>query len=126
MSNSVPLCSLNESLFIQPRKKRRISDDPEKFIDLVNDRDPERAWPMIQIAAILYKKYPDCLNYDDYIEFLDTVIKLMGQSCKFFYIMEDLCELASTFVQNEKIYTSDNSNIYWSKVWDILVRYYSI
>lgn len=122
MPNSLASFSFNESVYIQPRKKRRISDDPEKIIDLVNDKDPERAWPIIQIAASLYKKYPDCLNFDDYIEFLDIIIKLMGQSCKYFHIMEDLCELATIFVENEKLYKSDDLSIHWNKIWDIVLR----
>lgn len=112
-----------ESSYIQPRKKRRISDmeSQDRVIDLVNDRDPERAWPIIQIAARLYKKYPDCLKFDECIEFLDSIIKLMSQS-KDFSIMESLCELATVIVQNSEIHKKDDLKSYWDKIWDAVLR----
>ncbi|OXU25092.1 hypothetical protein TSAR_000011 [Trichomalopsis sarcophagae] len=119
--------TFHDSIYIQPRKKRRISDDQDKMIDLINDRDPKKAWPMIQITAALYKKYPDCLKFEEFVEFLETIIKLMKEACKTFAIMENLCELATVLVQNENTYNNkDSLQIYWDKIWDAALRYISM
>jgi hypothetical protein len=114
--------TLHNSVYIQPKKKKRISDNQEKLVDLINERDPERAWPIIQIAAVLYKKYPDSLKFDEYLEFLDVIIKLLRQACKNFQIMENLCDLTTVFIQNERKYNETVLGTYWDKVWDIVLR----
>uniref|UniRef100_A0ABD2WPC0 Serine/threonine-protein kinase ATM n=1 Tax=Trichogramma kaykai TaxID=54128 RepID=A0ABD2WPC0_9HYME len=114
------------SIYIQPKKKRKLSDENNKLIDLVNERDPERAWPMIQIAITLYKKYPNCLPLEDYIEFLEIITKLMNKVCKNVAIMEDLCKLAIVFVQNENIYAPIDLKTHWDKLWDTILSYLSI
>ena len=114
--------TFQESVYIQPRKKRRISGDVEKLVDLVNDRDPERAWPMIQISTVVYTKYPDCLNFEEYVEFLEIIIKLMNQSYKNFLIMESLCELATVFLYIEEKYEKEDLKMYWDKIWDAVLR----
>ncbi|XP_058790954.1 serine-protein kinase ATM [Phymastichus coffea] len=118
---------LQESAYIQPRKKRRISnsESEEKLIDLVNDRDPERAWPIIQIAACLYKKYPDCLIFHEGLEFLEIIVKLMSQA-KAFAIIESICELATVIAQNNNIHKEDDLKRFWDKIWDSALRYLSM
>ncbi|XP_011494720.1 PREDICTED: serine-protein kinase ATM [Ceratosolen solmsi marchali] len=118
--------TLHDSIYIQPKKRRRTSDNIERLVDFINGNDPERAWPIIQIAAMLYKKYPDCLKFDEYMEFLDVIIKLLRQACKNFYIMENLCNLATVFLQNEKRYKEIVLITYWNKVWDSVLRYLSM
>ena len=108
---------------IPPKKKRRLSDGNGKIIDLINDRDPERAWPIIQIAVKLYKKYPDSLQFDEYLEFFDVIVKLMSQACKKFTIMEDICELTTVFIQNENMYEKYDVKVHWDKIWDLSLRY---
>ena len=123
LQSSSQTSTFHESVYIQPRKKRRISDDvSESISDLVNDRDSEKAWPMIQISAILFKKYPDCLKFDEYVAFLETIIKLMIQAFKNFYIMESLCELTTVLVKNESRYEKSDLKSYWDKICDMVLR----
>ncbi|KAJ8666945.1 hypothetical protein QAD02_008607 [Eretmocerus hayati] len=125
VSNSQSMDTFQDSLYIQPKKKRRLSDQ-EKVVDLINDRDADRAWPMIQIAISLYKKYPDCLQRDEYIELLEVTIKLMNQASKNFPIMESLCELSTVLLKNEKKYDPEDSKAHWDKTWDLVLRYLSM
>ena len=32
------------------------------FVELINPKDPQTSWPVVQLMGHLFKKYPKCLN----------------------------------------------------------------
>lgn len=92
---------------------------------LINN-SPEEAWPMIQVLTMLFKQYPKCLKSEDFSTFLKNLVDLFTLSCKEENIMDNLYELAAVLLMNEQRFSItdvENLNIYWDKIWDILLRY---
>ncbi|XP_076280983.1 serine/threonine-protein kinase tefu isoform X5 [Lasioglossum baleicum] len=117
--------SLDESDCINVVKKRRIASKMDGLIDIISGNNSEEAWPRIQILTVLLKKYPECLKSHDLAEFLKILVNLLTQSCKEEIIMDNLYDLCAILLTNEKILSTtciENSNIYWDKIWDILLR----
>ncbi|OAD57559.1 Serine-protein kinase ATM [Eufriesea mexicana] len=111
--------------YIQSAKRRRISIEINGPVDMLIDNNPEEAWPMVQVFTILFKKYPECLKSEDFPTFLKILVNLFTLSCKEENIMDNLYELAAVLLMNEKVLSvadTENSNIYWDKIWDILLR----
>lgn len=117
--------SLIECEYIQPTKRRRIAARMDKLINMIIDNNAEEAWPIIQILTALLKQYPECLKSENLTAFLKILVDLLTQSCKEETIMDNLYELAAVLLKNEKVFSMEdieNSNIYWDKIWDILLR----
>ncbi|XP_031830612.1 serine/threonine-protein kinase tefu isoform X2 [Nomia melanderi] len=117
--------SLDVSDCVQAAKRRRISNKMDGLIDIITDTNTEEAWPIIQILVVLLKQYPTCLKSQDLAEFLKILVDLLTQSCKEEIIMDSLYELCVTLLKNENIFSItdiENSNMYWDKIWDILLR----
>ncbi|XP_076661502.1 serine/threonine-protein kinase tefu isoform X2 [Halictus rubicundus] len=117
--------SLDESDCIQVAKRRKIANKMDGLIDMISDNNTEEAWPIIQILTVLLKRYPECLKSHDLAEFLKILVNLLTQSCKEEIIMDNLYHLCAILLTNEKILSTtciENSNIYWDKIWDILLR----
>ncbi|XP_076247506.1 serine/threonine-protein kinase tefu [Calliopsis andreniformis] len=111
--------------YIQPAKRRRISTKMEGIVDMIMDNNAEEAWPMIQILTVLLKEYPECLKSEDLTTFLKILVDLFTQSCNEEAIMNNLYELVAVILTNETMFSItdiENSNIYWDKIWDILLR----
>lgn len=92
---------------------------------LINN-SPEEAWPMIQVLTMLFEQYPKCLKSEDFSTFLKNLVDLFTLSCKEENIMDNLYELAAVLLMNEQRFSItdvENLNIYWDKIWDILLRY---
>lgn len=92
---------------------------------LINS-SPEEAWPMIQVLTMLFEQYPKCLKSEDFPMFLKNLVDLFTLSCKEENIMDNLYELAAVLLMNEQTFSItdvENLNIYWDKIWDILLRY---
>lgn len=111
--------------YTQPVKRRRITTKMEGLVDTIIDSNAKEAWPIIQILIVLLKEYPECLKSQDLAEFLKIFVDFFTQSCKEEAIMGNLYELAAVLLANEKTFSAidiENSNIYWDKIWDILLR----
>ncbi|XP_053981121.1 serine-protein kinase ATM isoform X1 [Hylaeus volcanicus] len=117
--------SYNECDYTQSAKRRRIAIKIDGLVNLVMDNNAQEAWPMIQILIVLLKQYPECLKSEDLTAFLKILVDFLTQSCKEEVIMDNLYELAAVLLVNEKMFSvidMENSNIYWDKIWDILLR----
>ncbi|CAK9801500.1 Serine-protein kinase ATM [Anthophora quadrimaculata] len=117
--------SFDECDYVQSIKRRRIAAKISGPVDMLNDNSPEEAWPMIQILIILFKQYPECLKSEDLPTFLKTLVDFLTQSSKNEDIMDTLYELAAVLLVNEKVFfitDIENANMYWDKIWDILLR----
>ncbi|XP_029040439.2 serine-protein kinase ATM [Osmia bicornis bicornis] len=123
-SNIVKRKEFDEYDYIQPMKRRRIT----KFngpVDMLTDYNPEEAWPVIQVLTTLFKQYPECLKSQDLPMFLKNIVNFLAQSSKEETIVDDLYEFAAVLLINEKSFSMidiENSNIYWDKIWDALLR----
>lgn len=117
--------SFNEYDYIQPIKRRRIIAKINGPIDMLINNSPEEAWPMIQVLTMLFEQYPKCLKSEDFPTFLKNLVDLFTLSCKEENIMDNLYELAAVLLMNEQTFSIidvENLNIYWDKIWDILLR----
>ncbi|CAK9823884.1 Serine-protein kinase ATM [Anthophora retusa] len=117
--------SFDECDYVQSIKRRRIAAKISGPVDMLNDNSPEEAWPVIQILIILFKQYPECLKSEDLPTFLKTLVVFLTQSSKNEDIMDTLYELAAVLLVNEKAFflnDIENANMYWDKIWDILLR----
>ncbi|XP_076687337.1 serine/threonine-protein kinase tefu isoform X2 [Andrena cerasifolii] len=117
---------VNEYDYSQPIKRRRITTKMKALVDTIIDSNAKEAWPIIQILIVLLKEYPECLKSQDLVEFLKIFVDFFTQSCKEEEaIMDNLYELAAVLLANEKTFSAidiENSNIYWDKIWDFLLR----
>ncbi|XP_078038484.1 serine/threonine-protein kinase tefu [Augochlora pura] len=128
-ANIIERMSLEESSCIPVVKRRKISNKIDGLIDMIVDKNIQEAWPMIQILTVLLKKYPECLKPHDYADFLKILVGLLTQSCKEEIIMDNLYELCAILLSNENILSTsyiENSNMYWDKIWDILLRSFNV
>ncbi|XP_012149187.1 serine/threonine-protein kinase tefu isoform X2 [Megachile rotundata] len=115
---------VNEYNYMQPTKRRRITkvNGP---IDMLMDSNSDEAWPIIQILKVLFKQYPECLKSQDLPTCTKSIVDLLAQFSKEETIVDDLYELAAVLLINEKLFSPvdiENSNIYWDKIWDTLLR----
>ena len=104
----------------------RISSENGKLINMITDRTPERAWPMIQIFARLFKKYPTTLKANELTLFLQTVSSLLMQCSSSPKIVDSLCNLGIALVDVEQHLGSQESasdnKLFWSEILDTVTR----
>ncbi|XP_076381605.1 serine/threonine-protein kinase tefu isoform X2 [Megalopta genalis] len=121
--------SSDESDCMPVVKRRKIVNKMDGLIDMISDNNIQEAWPIVQILTVLLKKYPECLKSDDHADFLKILVSLLTQSSKEEIIMDNLYELCAIILANEKILSTtciENSNMYWDKIWDILLRSFNV
>ncbi|XP_076632451.1 serine/threonine-protein kinase tefu isoform X1 [Colletes latitarsis] len=117
--------SLDDCDYIQPAKRRKFAMKIDRLVDMIVDNNAVEAWPIIQILTVLLKQYPECLKSEDLTAFLKTFVDLLTLSCKDEVIMDNLYELTAILLVNEKMFSTadvESCNIYWDKIWDILLR----
>ncbi|KZC09469.1 Serine-protein kinase ATM [Dufourea novaeangliae] len=126
---TVEKISLDESDYLQSAKRRRIATKMDRLIDMISDSNTDECWPIIQILTVLFKRYSECLKSQDLPAFLKILVDLLTQSCKTEIITDNLYELAVVLLANENVFSVtdiENANIYWDKIWDILLRSLSV
>ena len=112
--------------YTETSKKKRMSRETGKMIDMIANCGPEGAWPLLQIFARLLRKYPKIIDAEEITLFLQTVSLLLMQSSSFPKIVETLCELGIALVdveqQKDSQEISGNNTLYWTEIFDTVTR----
>lgn len=125
---NMPMLDTNyfdESLYYtQPKKRRRVEDERENLIDMINVRDLKQVWPIVQIVIHLCTSSPECLKIDNYFSLLEIIIKQMNLALKEVKVMESLCQLACIvlrYLNRDHLINIDKNSL--DKVWDLSIKY---
>ncbi|XP_033207323.1 serine-protein kinase ATM-like isoform X2 [Belonocnema kinseyi] len=118
-----------ESQSTESSKRRRTSSQNGKLINMITGCTLERAWPMLQIFARLFKQYPTTLKANEFTLFLKTLSSLLMQCSSFPKVLDSLCNLGIALVDVEKNLGSQesdgNNKLFWSEILDTVTSYLS-
>ncbi|KAL6424274.1 hypothetical protein ACFW04_009833 [Cataglyphis niger] len=126
MDNSVNLAASDanslDDTYSQPAKRRRTMSKMESVVDLVTESSPEEVWPLLRILEETLRKYPQCLKPQDFAPLLQRLTELAQSRDEL--IMDNLYNFASVLMENEMSNEKEvqDTTIYWSKIWDMLLR----
>ncbi|XP_012270271.1 serine-protein kinase ATM [Orussus abietinus] len=121
-------CSIDEGPSI---KRRRLSDGPQRLVDLISSSNMDQVWPMVQILSTLLKNYPECLKPHEVESFMVAVTKLYSSPCKRKEMTDSVCQLIEVLVQVERTFPddvtkSDKIKDSWNTIWDVTLRMLSM
>lgn len=103
-------------------KRRRIMNRMENVVELVTESSPEEVWPLLKILTETLRKYPQCLKPQDLVpllQYLTETVQSRDESTR-----NNLYNLAAVLMENEVASGEEmqDATIYWSKIWDMLLR----
>ncbi|XP_015186804.1 PREDICTED: serine-protein kinase ATM isoform X1 [Polistes dominula] len=128
LQNSGTILKLHNfvELYSKPAKRKCISIRGP--VDLIDHCDIEDGLSVIQILTVLFAKYPERMKSDDLVPLLKILETYLMQQSKCIKVIDCLYDLCTVLMEIERLYLNvseelqHSANVYWYKIWDILLR----